>query len=89
MDASLILSLVKQGIGISTNKRDDYFTQRIQATICELANEYRFMVDLTNIEHQIFVADYVIWQIENQGKSLGLPIQLKVKLKNHLIRDAG
>ncbi len=89
MDASLILSLVKQGIGISTDKRDDYYGKRIQSTIIELESDYKFGVDLSNIEHMMFVADYVIWQIENQGKSLGLPIQLKVKLKNHLIKNAG
>jgi len=84
IDKTLILSLVKDRIGIRTSTtRDNLLNSIIDGVICELTTEKG--IELTDLRHMMFIVDYSTWRYENKGKEKGMPRHLQFRLHNLMV----
>lgn len=96
MDVLLIISLVKERLGIKSNIRDTYLTAIIEGVIKELEDEKGLALNDANPYHLMFVVDYSSWryqsvnaiQITSVSRPLPMPRHLQFRLHNLMIHAA-
>jgi len=89
MDINLIVSLVKERLGIKTNVRDTYLTAIVVGVITELEDEKGLALDGANPYHQMFVVDYATWRYQSRDESGAMPRHLQFRLHNLMIHAGG
>jgi len=85
MDASAVVALVKERLGIKTNVRDTYLTAIVVGVITELEDEKGLALDGANPYHLMFVVDYATWRYQSRDSAAGLPRHLQFRLHNLII----
>lgn len=85
MDTTVILQLVKDRLGISTNVRDTYLAAIIDGVLKELEDEKGLVLDGANLYHLIFVVDYVTWRYQSRDSDGAMPRHLQFRLHNLMV----
>lgn len=65
MDETLILKLVKQRLGITSDIRNEYLGEIIKGVLYELDNSQGIKLDEDNNEHLMFVVDYSCFRYQS------------------------
>ena len=89
MDTATILELVKARLGISTTVRDTYLVSIIESVIKELEDEKGIVLEIDNMNHIMFIADYVTWRYQSRDSTGGIPRHLQWRLHNLFIHNGG
>jgi hypothetical protein len=89
LDKTLILQLVKEGLGIRTNFKDATLMMRVEGAIDQLEDEKGLVLDSTNSNHLEFIVDYASWKYQNWGSDKDMPRHLKLRLNNLMIHNGG
>ena len=85
MDASTVVALVKERLGIKTAVRDTYLTAIVDGVVKELEEEKGLVLDGANPYHLMFVVDYATWRYQSRDSDAGLPRHLQFRLHNLII----
>jgi len=89
MNASTVVALVKERLGIKTDVRDTYLTAIVDGVIKELEDEKGLALDGANPYHLMFVVDYATWRYQSRDSDAGLPRHLQFRLHNLIIHTGG
>ena len=89
MDASTVVALVKEELGIKTNVRDTYLTAIVDGVIKELKDEKGLALDGANPYHLMFVVNYATWRYRSRDSNTGMPRHLQYRLHNLFIHARG
>lgn len=89
MDASTMVALVKERLGIKTNVRDTYLTAIVDGVVKELEDEKGLVLDGTNPYHLMFVVDFATWRYQNRDTMEAMPRHLQFRLHNMMIHAGG
>lgn len=89
MNTATILSLVKARLGISTEVRDIYLASIIDSVLKELEDEKGVTLEVGNMNHIMFVADYVTWRYQSRDSAGDMPRHLQWRLHNLMIHNGG
>jgi hypothetical protein len=89
MNASTVVALVKERLGIKTDVRDIYLTSIIDGVIAELEDEKGLALDGANPYHLMFVVDYATWRYQSRDESGAMPRHLQFRLHNLMIHTGG
>jgi len=89
MNASTVVALVKERLGIKTDVRDIYLTAIVDGVIKELEDEKGLALDGANPYHLMFVVDYATWRYQSRDSDAGLPRHLQFRLHNLMIHAGG
>lgn len=79
------LELFKLDLGIKNNAKDDYFKTRIAAAQKEL-EEKGVYINCANVEDAMLIADYAAWIYRKRQDDAPLPVNLKLRIKNRVIK---
>ncbi|KNY24842.1 hypothetical protein [Pseudobacteroides cellulosolvens] len=85
MDNNLVLSLVKERLGIRSIVRDTYLTAIINGVVKELEDEKGLTLDSANSSHLMFLVDYVTWRYQSRDSEIGMPRHLQFRLHNLIL----
>ena len=89
MDASIVVALVKERLGIKTDVRDIYLTAIVDGVVKELADEKGLALDGANPYHLMFVVDFATWRYQSRDESGAMPRHLQFRLHNLMIHAGG
>ena len=89
MNASTVVALVKERLGIKTDVRDTYLTAIVDGVIKELEDEKGLALDGANPYHLMFVVDYATWRYQNRDTMEAMPRHLQFRLHNLIIHAGG
>ena len=89
MNASTVVALVKERLGIKTDVRDIYLTAIVDGVVKELEEEKGLVLDGANPYHLMFVVDYATWRYQNRDESGAMPRHLQFRLHNLMIHTGG
>lgn len=87
MDEELILSLVKDRLGLRSTVRNGYIAAIIKGVISELEEEKGLALNSANFSHVMFIVDYSTWYYQNRDNTGGLPRHLQFRLHNLIISN--
>ena len=85
MNASTVVALVKERLGIKTDVRDTYLTAIVDGVVKELEEEKGLALDGANPYHLMFVVDYATWRYQSRDSDTGLQRHLQFRLHNLII----
>ena len=85
MNASTVVALVKERLGIKTNVRDTYLTAIVDGVLKELKDEKGLALDEASPYHLMFVVDYTTWRYQSRDSDTGMPRHLQYRLHNLFI----
>ncbi len=85
MDASTMVALVKERLGIKSSARDTYLTAIVDGVLEELEDEKGLVLDGTNPYHLMFVVDFATWRYQNRDTMEAMPRHLQFRLHNLMI----
>lgn len=88
MDVALVLSLVKDRLGIRTVVRDPYLNAIIESIITELEDEKGITLQ-SNFYHMMFVVDYATWRYQSRDSTKAMPRHLQYRLHNLMLHAGG
>ncbi|MNB67226.1 hypothetical protein D3C81_309370 [compost metagenome] len=89
MDEELILSLVKERLGIRSSVRDTYLSAIVSGIIAELEREQGVVLDSANPAHLMFCVDFATWRYTSRDESGAIPRHLQFRLHNLIISAGG
>ena len=89
MNASTVVALVKERLGIKTDVRDIYLTSIIDGVIAELEDEKGLVLDGANPYHLMFVVDFATWRYQSRDSEGSMPRHLQYRLHNLFIHARG
>lgn len=89
MNASTVVALVKERLGIKTDVRDTYLTAIVDGVVKELEEEKGLALDGANPYHLMFVVDYATWRYQSRDSDTGMPRHLQYRLHNLFIHARG
>lgn len=89
MDINLIVSLVKERLGLTSTVRDTYLTAIANSIVVELEDEKGLALDGANPYHLMFVVDYATWRYQSRDESGAMPRHLQFRLHNMIIHAGG
>jgi hypothetical protein len=89
MNASTVVALVKERLGIKTDVRDTYLTAIVDGVVKELEEEKGLALDGANPYHLMFVVDYATWRYQSRDESGAMPRHLQFRLHNLMIHTGG
>lgn len=81
MDMTNAFSLLKQDLGISHNKRDDYLTHLLETCLAELSDR-GVSIEEGCIDDIMLLSDYAAWRYRNRDKDVPLANNLIVRIRN-------
>ena len=81
-----VLKLLKLDLGVSTDKRDEYFNAVLESAVLELKRKGIF-VDLTSADDQMLLSDYAAWQYRKRQEDVPISNNLKRRLMNRKMRN--
>lgn len=85
MDTQLVVSLVKERLGIKTSVRDTYLTAIADSVVKELEDEKGLVLDGANLYHLMFVVDYTTWRYQSRDSDGAVPRHLQYRLHNLMV----
>ena len=85
MDKAIAVNLVKEKLGIKSNKRDEYITAIVDGIISELTDEKGLTLDDSPYK-LMFVVDYSVHRYEKEPV---MPRHLQYRLHNLMAKEAG
>jgi len=85
MDTTMIVSLVKERLGIKSTVRDTYLAAIVDGILTELADEKGLVLDGANLSHLMFVVDYATWRYQSRDSDGAMPRHLQYRLHNLMI----
>jgi len=89
MDTTMIVSLVKERLGIKSTVRDTYLAAIVDGILTELADEKGLALDGANPYHLMFVVDFATWRYQSRDESGAMPRHLQFRLHNLIIHTGG
>jgi len=89
MNASTVVALVKERLGIKTDVRDIYLTAIVDGVVKELEEEKGLVLDGANPYHLMFIVDYATWRYQSRDSETGMPRHLQYRLHNLIIHAGG
>lgn len=89
MDTMMIVSLVKERLGIKSTVRDTYLAAIVDGILTELADEKGLVLNGANPYHLMFVVDYATWRYQNRDTMEAMPRHLQFRLHNLIIHAGG
>ena len=89
MNASTVVALVKERLGIKTDVRDTYLTAIVDGVVKELEEEKGLALDGANPYHLMFVVDFATWRYQSRDESGAMPRHLQFRLHNLMIHTGG
>ena len=89
MDTTMIVSLVKERLGIKSTVRDTYLAAIVDGILTELADEKGLVLDGANLSHLMFVVDYATWRYQSRDSDGAMPRHLQYRLHNLMIHVGG
>lgn len=89
MDTALIVSVVKERLGIRTNIRDGYLTFIAQGVVRELEDEKGVTLKSDDANHFMFCVDYATWRYQSRDSDKAMPRHLQFRLHNLMIHSGG
>ncbi len=89
MNASTVVALVKERLGIKTSVRDTYLAAITDSIVKELEDEKGLVLDGANPYHLMFVVDYATWRYQSRDSNAGMPRHLQFRLHNLMIHVGG
>ena len=87
MDSALILSLVKERLGIRTAVRDIYLTAIVDGVVQELTDEKGVTLKSDDANHLMFCVDYATWRYQSRDSTGALPRHLQFRLHNLMVHS--
>lgn len=81
MDFSVSLSLLKQDLGISHNKRDEYLTKMLGSCYEELESR-GVSLSQDSIDDEMLLADFAAWKYRSRDKDVPLANNLMIRIRN-------
>ena len=84
-DTTEALKLLKIDLGITHDKRDEYFG----ALLLSVQNELKrkgVVLDLSAFDDLILLTDYAAWQYRNRQEGQELPKNLQLRVKNRVVQ---
>ncbi|NLD52073.1 MAG: hypothetical protein GX650_04175 [Clostridiales bacterium] len=86
--SAVVLGIVKARLNrLSTDvSLDTYLSQRIQAADKELERTGIHLV-IDDVEDQMLLADYVVWQYNNRDKPGAMPDWLRLRRRERWLRE--
>ena len=82
---SLILSLVKQRLGIMSEARDNFLIASIRSTLQSLFFERGIVINEKDMNLTMFIVDLTAWQYENVGNK-SMAGDLRLRLNNIMLQ---
>jgi hypothetical protein len=89
MDVNLVLTLVKDRLGIRSTVRDAYLTAIVSGVIRELEDEKGIVLVEDDASHLLFVCDYASWRYQSRDSDGAMPRHLQFRLHNLVIHSGG
>lgn len=89
MDVNLILSLVKERLGIRTTVRDTYLATIVDSVVRELEDEKGITLRADNPNHLMFCVDLATWRYQSRDSDGGMPRHIQFRLHNLIISAGG
>jgi hypothetical protein len=88
-NAETVLGIVKARLNrlASDTSLDSYLTQRIAAADSELARK-GIALAADNVDHAVFLADYVAWHYQNRDTAGGMPEWLRLRMRELWLKGA-
>lgn len=86
MDTSVILSLLKLDLGITTNGRDEYFTKLIDGVIKEIERK-GITLDVLNVDDQMLISDYSAWKYRKRQEDIPLAQNIQLRIRNRIVKE--
>lgn len=83
-----VLELLKTDLGITITKRDDYFTSLLDAAKGELERK-GIEIDYASspVDDIFLLVDYTAWTYRKRNDGLALPMNLRVRIWNRIMRN--
>lgn len=75
------LMLLKIALGITHDKRDEYFRAMLTSTAAELSGR-GIMLDFNEIEDNILLADYAEFNYRSRDSAKAMPLNLDLRIRN-------
>ncbi|MCM3208494.1 hypothetical protein [Paenibacillus illinoisensis] len=85
MDQELIVSIVKERLGIRTAVRDTYLAAIVGGVVKELEDEKGLVLDANNDYQRMFIVDYATWRYQSRDESGAMPRHLQFRMHNLLL----
>lgn len=85
MDQELIVSIVKERLGIRTAVRDTYLAAIVGGVVKELEDEKGLVLDAENDYQRMFIVDYATWRYQSRDESGAMPRHLQFRMHNLLL----
>jgi hypothetical protein len=89
MDTALIVSLVKERLGIRTAVRDTYLTAIVDGIVQELKDEKGVTLKNDDANHLMFCVDYASWRYQSRDSDGAMPRHLQIRMHNLIIHSGG
>ncbi len=80
-----VLKLFKIALGITHDKRDEYYTQMLEARKAEL-EEKGVSLNLSQAEDQILLCDYAEWMYRKRTEDVPLAQNLQWRIRNRIVK---
>ncbi len=87
INTNTVLQLLKERIGIRSDKRDVYLRHIIESVIDELENEKGLTLKADSPSHLMFIVDYSNFRYKSRDESGGMPRHLQFRLHNLVVGD--
>lgn len=87
MDKTLLLTLLKERLGIRHTHRDTYLIAIIDGVINELEDEKGIVLVADNYCHMMFIIDYAAFRFEEPKAEI--PRNIKFRMHNLIIHNGG
>lgn len=85
MDKQLILTLIKQRLGITSTVRDAYLLAIIESSLSNLENLRGVSLRLDRPDHMFFIVAYTVWVYQSKDSSGDMPKHLRYDLNNLIL----
>lgn len=85
---STVLGIVKARLNrlASDDTLDSYLKPRIQAADAELSRMGIVLAE-TDVEDQVFLADFTVWQYQNRDAPGGMPEWLRMRVRERFLHQ--
>lgn len=85
IDVTTALSLFKISLGITHDKRDEYFTALLTASVADLSGR-GVVLDLANIDDVMLLVDYAEYKYRSRDEAKAMPLHLDLRIRNRKAR---
>lgn len=80
-----VLKLFKMDLGITSNKKDDFF-QKVIASAKEQLQEKGILLDKNKDEDIMLLCDFSVWQYRSRKEGSEMPQNLQRRIRNRIMK---